>query len=171
MTVSFLTIGIIVFLSFGLVSASAQENNTQDFGISVETDEKLIADLTPMLPYLGIAAVGIIVGIFLVIKKLGSNDDDLEDDFEEDSEEPLFENPEFQEIKTDADDANALDPEVLIQHKIRMISKLQENKIGENEKLEKIKKDLKDYGTFTKEDNDYLEEQFAEYEKIANPED
>jgi hypothetical protein len=174
LTVSFLIIlGIIVSLSYGLDTASAQENNTADFGITVETDEKLIADLTPMLPYLGIAAVGIIVAIFLVIKKLGSNDDDLEDDFEEDSEEPLFENPEFQEIKTDAeaDDANALDPEVLIQHKIRMISKLQENKIGENEKLEKIKKDLKDYGTFTKEDNDYLEEQFAEYEKIANPED
>ena len=164
---------MIFSLSLGIGTASAQENNTTDFGISVETDEKLISDLTPILPYLGIAAAVIIVVIFLVIKKLGSNDDDLEEDFEDDSEEPLFENPEFQEIKTDAeaDDANALDPEVLIQHKIRMISKLQENKIGENEKLEKIKNDLKDYGTFTKEDNEYLEEQFAEYEKIANPED
>jgi len=174
LTISFLIIlGIIFSISFGIDTASAQENNTADFGISVETDEKLIADLTPLLPYFVIIVVGIIVGIFLVIKKLGSNDDDLDDDFEEDSEETLFENPEFQEIKTDAetDDVNALDPEVLIQHKIRMISKLQENKIGENEKLEKIKNNLKDYGTFTKEDNEYLEKQFVEYEKIANPED
>ena len=173
MTISFLIIGIIVSLFFGIGTASAQENNTQDFGISVETDEKLIADLTPMLPYLAIVVVGIIVGIFVVIKKISSNDDDLDDDFEEESEEPLFENPEFQEIKTgtEADDANTLDPEDLIQNKVRMISKLQENKIGDHEKLEEIKKTLIDFGSFTKEDNDYLEEQFAEYEKIANPED
>ena len=156
MTVSFLIIlGIIVSLSFGLVTALAQENNTQDFGISVETDEKLIADLIPMLPYLAIVVIGIIVGIFVVIKKISSNNDDLDDDFEEDSE-PLFENPEFQEIKTgaEADDENTLDPDDLIQNKVRMISKLQENKIGDHEKLEEIKKTLIDFGSFTKEDND-----------------
>lgn len=174
MTVSFLIIlGIIVSLSSGLVTASAQENNTADFGISVEPDEELISNLTPMLPYLIIVVVGIIVVIVVVIKKISNNDDDIDDDFDEETEEPLFENPEFQGIKTgvETDDANALDPEVLIQNKVRMISKLQENKIGDEEKLEKIKKDLIDYGSFTKADNDYLEKQFAEYEKIAHPED
>jgi len=175
LTISFLIIlGIIVSFSFGLTTVSAQENKTLDLGISVEADEELIENLTPILPYLGIIVVGIIVGIVVIIKKSNRNDEDFEDEeFEDDSPESYFETPKFQEIhtQTDPDNVNALDPEYLIQNKVRMISKLQENKIGDNGKLEKIKKDLIDYGTFTKEDNEYLEEQFKEYEKITESKD
>lgn len=171
MTNSFLIIlGIIFTLSFGTVSA--QENNTQDFVISVETDENLISELAPMLPYLVIIIVGIIIGIFVILRKI-INKEVLDDDFEDEPRETYFESPDIPEIKTgvEYDDSNTLDPEYLIQNKIRMISKLQENSVGDYEKLEKIKKDLIDYGSFTKADNDYLEEQLAEYEKIAKPED
>jgi len=175
LTKSFLIIlGIIVSFSFGLITASAQENDTQDFGISVEADEELIKNLTPNLPYLGIIVTGIIAGIIIIIKKSNKNDEDFEDEeFEDDSPESYFETPKFQEIhtQTDPDNVNALDPEYMIQNKIRLISKLQENKIGDHENLEKIKKDLLDYGTFTKADNEYLEEQFKEYEKITESKD
>ena len=173
MTISTLIIlGIIFTLSFGFGTVSAQENNTQDFGFSVETDEGLISELSTILPYLVIVIVGIIIGIFVILRKI-INKDVLDDDFDDDSGETYFESPDIPEIKTgtEPDDSNTLDPEYLIQNKVRLISKLQENSIGDYERLEKIKKDLIDFGSFTKEDNDYLEEQFAEYEKISKPED
>ena len=173
MNISFLTIGIIACLSFGLSTASAQENNTQDFGISVEPDEKLIADLTPMLPYLAIVGVGIIVGIFVVLKKISSNDDDLDDDFEEDSEESTSLNPEFQDNEDDSesDSEDHLDPDIIIQNKLLMIINLQENKIGDHEKLEEIKKSLIDDGSFSLADTEYIEEKLEELEKKVKSKD
>jgi len=171
MTRSLIFLGIIVCLSFGGITAYAQENNTEEFGISIETDEKLIETMTPMLPYIGIIAVVVVVGIIVVLKKVGRNDEEYEDD-EIDDDSAMLDSlmeEKFQKIQTEteSDNTNALDPDFLIQNKVRMISKLQENKIGDHERLDEIKKTLVDFGSFTQADNEYLEEQFKEYEKIA----
>ncbi len=170
---SLFVLGIFFCLSFGGINAYGQENNTGEFGISIETDEKLVENLTPMLPYIAIIVVIVVVGIIVVLKKIVRNDEDYEDD-EVDDDSAMLDSlmeEKFQKIQTgtESDDTNALDPDYLIQNKVRMISKLQENKIGDHEKLEEIKKTLEDFGTFTQADNEYLEEQFKEYEKIAEP--
>ena len=51
----------------------------------------------------------------------------------------------------------------IIQDKLDIISKLKESEIGDNEKLETIKKLLIENGSFTQEDTDYLEKKYAEY--------
>ncbi len=164
-------LGLFVFLSLVGIDAFGQENSTEDFGISIETDEKLIETLTPMLPFIGIIIVIVVVAIILVLKRVNRNDDDYEDDEVDDDSEMLdsLMEEKFQKIQTgtESDNTDALDPDFLIQNKVRMISKLQENKIGDHERLEEIKKTLVDFGSFTQADNEYLEEQFKEYEKIA----
>jgi hypothetical protein len=109
------------------------------------------------------------VGIIVIIKKSNSDDDEFSDDeFEDDS---IIENstltPKFQDLQTgsQSDSSSGLEPHHIIEDKIQRILKLQENKIGDYDKLENIKKSLIDDGAFTKEDNDYLEEKFKEYKK------
>ena len=77
--------------------------------------------------------------------------------------------PNFQEMQEDSqlDNIDDIEPEQIIENKLRIISKLQEYKIGDNHKLEEIKQLLIADGSFTQEANDYLEEKYEEYKKIA----
>ena len=146
-----------------------EKNNSTDDPITFQVNEGLIEDLIPILPYLGIVIAGIIVGIIVIIKKSNSDDDEFSDDeFEDDSIiETSTLTPKFQDLQTgsQSDSSNGLEPHHIIEDKIQRILKLQENKIGDYNKLEAIKKSLIDDGAFTKEDNDYLEEKFKEYKK------
>ncbi len=72
-------------------------------------------------------------------------------------------NSENSEIETE--------PEKIIENKLRIISKLQEHKIGDIYKLEAIKKSLIDDGSFTLEVNDYLEKKYEEYKKLSESKD
>jgi len=56
---------------------------------------------------------------------------------------------------------------LMMENKVRMVTTLQENNLGDYDRLENIKKDLIDSGTFTEESNDYLEENYEEYKKIT----
>jgi hypothetical protein len=108
------------------------------------------------------------VGIIVIVKKSNRNDDDFSDDeYEDDSIiETSSLTPKFQDMQTgsSSDSLNDFEPQQIIEDKIRRISKLQENKIGDYNKLEEIKKSLIDDGTFTQASNDYLEEKYEEYE-------
>ena len=77
--------------------------------------------------------------------------------------------PNFQEMQEDSqlDNIDDIEPEQIIENKLRIISKLQEYKIGDNHKLEEIKQLLIADGSFTQEVNDYLEEKYEEYKKIS----
>ena len=69
--------------------------------------------------------------------------------------------------KSPSNNANDIDPEKIVLSKLSIISKLQKYKIGDNDKLEAIKKSLIDDGSFTQEGNDYLEEKYGEYKKMT----
>ena len=69
--------------------------------------------------------------------------------------------------KSPSNNANDINPEKIVQSKLSIISKLQKYKIGDNDKLEAIKKSLIDDGSFTQEGNDYLEEKYGEYKKMT----
>jgi hypothetical protein len=146
-----------------------EKNDSADDQVTIQINEGFIEELIPILPYLGIVIAGIIVGIIVLVKKSNRNDDDFSDDeYEDDSIiETSSLTPKFQDMQTgsSSDSLNDLEPHQIIEDKIRRISKLQENKIGDYNKLEEIKKSLIDDGTFTQADNDYLEEKYEEYEK------
>jgi hypothetical protein len=69
--------------------------------------------------------------------------------------------------KSPSNNANDIDPEKIVQSKISIISKLQKYKIGDNDKLEAIKKSLIEDESFTQEGYDYLEEKYGEYKKMT----
>ena len=75
----------------------------------------------------------------------------------------------FQDLqsKSPSNNANDIDPEKIVQSKLSIISKLQKYKIGDNDKLEAIKKPLIEDGSFTQEGYDYLEEKYGEYKKMT----
>jgi len=66
-----------------------------------------------------------------------------------------------------SDNVDDIEPEQIIENKLHIISKLLEYKIGDYHKLELIKQSLIVDGSFTLEDNDYLEEKYEEYKKLA----
>ena len=66
--------------------------------------------------------------------------------------------------------ANKFAPNQIIKNKLQIISKLQEKKIGDQERLETIKDSLLSGETFTFTDNNYLETQYEEYKKITKEE-
>lgn len=70
-----------------------------------------------------------------------------------------------------SDSGNSIEPYKIIENKIKMISKLQENKIGDFEKLEEIKKSMINDGSFTQADNEYLEEKYDEYKNSESAKD
>jgi len=69
--------------------------------------------------------------------------------------------------KSPSNNANDINPEKIVQSKLSIISKLQKYKIGDNDKLEAIKKSLIEDGSFTQEGYDYLEEKYGEYKKMT----
>ena len=58
--------------------------------------------------------------------------------------------------------------ERIIQNKIRMIKTLQNSQIGDYKRLESIYNSLTVDGSFSKKDNDYLENQYEEYKKLMH---
>ena len=71
------------------------------------------------------------------------------------------------QTKTNSHNKDILDPNQFIVNKLQMISKLQENKIGDYEKLEKIKKSLITDGSLNLKDSKYIETQYEEYKKAG----
>jgi hypothetical protein len=150
-----------------------EKNDSADDQVTIQVNEGLIEDLIPLLPYLGIVIVGIIAGIIVIIKKSNRNDDEFseDDEFEDDSiieNSSLKEKFQYMQTGSPSDSLNDLEPHQIIEDKLRRISKLQENKIGDYNKWEEIKKSLIDDGTFTQADNDYLEEKYEEYKNFES---
>ncbi len=165
-----------------VVESIEQVDDTIGEEVSLQMDEeaiqaldKSIQDITNILPYLGIIIAGIIVGIIVIKKRNKEDDKDSEDyEFYDDEEKGLTPRsksmaPNFQEMQEDfqLDNIDDIEPEQIIENKLRIISKLQEYKIGDNHKLEEIKQLLIADGSFTQEANDYLEKKYEEYKKIA----
>ena len=124
-----------------------------------------------ILPYL-IIIIAVIIGAVIAIKiKNKNNNDDLSEDYEDDEESEkdiLIENASISKKFEDMQDSQSSPTDEaqidkIIQDKLDIISKLKESKIGENEKLEAIKKSLIENGSFTQDDTDYLEKKYAEY--------
>ncbi len=144
-----------------------------DFGISIEKDEEFIDDLDPMLPYLGIGFAVIIGGIIVLLLRNSRKEDDPSEvkDVEKDMEiEIIPMSKKFQDMQTrkKIDGKKIPDLDEFVENKILIIETLQKNKLGNYEKLEKIKKSLKSDGSFTLKDNKYLETVYSEYEKVGN---
>ena len=100
--------------------------------------------------------------------------DELSEDYEYNAEEySVIENApltkKFQEMQADPISDNKDDVPIskVIETKIQIISILQENKIGDNAKLESIKMSLLSDGSFTQEDNEYLEAKYEEFKKTT----
>lgn len=150
----------------------SEDKDFLDFGISIEKDEEFIEDLNPNLPLIGIA-IAVIIGIIIVIAMRNSRkerDPSEVKNKEKDMEYeiiPMSEKFQDMQTKTKSDTKNIPSPKQFIENKIRLISKLQENKIGDYEKLEKIKKSLMANGSFSLKDNKYVESQLEEYKKTA----
>jgi hypothetical protein len=172
----------------GIPELTEQLDDIPDEVVSIQVDEESIKvfgesiqNLTNILPYLAIIIAGIIGGIILFKKR--SNDDDEgfveydeEEDFVEyDDDEKVFTPrskpmaPNFQEMQKDSHIENIedIEPDQIIENKLRIISKLEEYKIGDNHKLEEIKQLLIADGSFTQEANDYLEAKYEEYKKLT----
>ena len=172
----------------GIPELTEQLDDIPDEVVSIQVDEESIKvfgesiqNLTNILPYLAIIIAGIIGGIILFKKR--SNDDDEgfveydeEEDFVEyDDDEKVFTPrskpmaPNFQEMQKDShiENIDDIEPDQIIENKLRIISKLEEYKIGDNHKLEEIKQLLIADGSFTQEANDYLEAKYEEYKKLT----
>ena len=136
---------------------------------TIQKDEASVQNLMNILPYL-IIIIAVIIGTGIAIK-IKNNNDDLSEDYEDDEESEkdiLIENASISKKFEDMQDSQSSPTDEaqidkIIQDKLDIISKLKESKIGENEKLEAIKKSLIENGSFTQDDTDYLEKKYAEY--------
>ena len=153
----------------------SEKNDAPDLGFTLQNNEELIEDLIPILPYLGIVIAGAIGAIIVIAirnnKKVGKLLKTQENEYN-----PVLENmpmaTKFQKKQTrsQADYEKKIPLEQIIKSKVRLISKLQEHKIGNYEKLEAIKKSLIADASFTQKDNDYLETKYEEYKKVIKKE-
>ena len=172
----------------GIPELTEQLDDIPDEEVSIQVDEESIKvfgesiqNLTNILPYLVIIIAGIIGGIILFKKRSKDDDEDFveydedEDFVEYDDDEKVFTPrskpmaPNFQEMQKDSHIENIedIEPDQIIENKLRIISKLEEYKIGDNHKLEEIKQLLIADGSFTQEANDYLEAKYEEYKKLT----
>ena len=145
------------------------ENDSLDLGITIQNNEELISDLIPLLPYLGIILVLVITAIIIMNNKKGrhskNNERDIESEYATLENAPLLEKFQDMQIGQESKNADGIHPSQIIKNKLLIISKLQDSKIGDNTRLNEIKKSLKTGGDFSKEDNDYLETKYDEYKK------
>lgn len=156
-------------------TTESQENDFLDFGISIEKDEEFIENLSPNMSFLAIALAGIVgIIIVIVIRNSRKENDPSEVKNKEKNKEyeiiPMSEKFQDMQTRTKSKKENIQSPEQFIENKIRLISKLQENNIGDYEKLEKIKKSLIADGSFNIKDNKYIESKLEEYEKAGKKE-
>lgn len=158
----------------GIAELIEQVDDTIDDQVSFQINEESVQNLTNLLPYLGII-IAVVIGGIIVIKKRkkGEDDEDSEDyEYYDDEEKGLIPRSKpieqkFQEMQagSQSDIINETEPDEIIENKLRIISKLQEYKVGDNHRLEQIKQLLIADGSFTIEDNDYLEAKYEEYKK------
>jgi hypothetical protein len=157
------------------VEELSEKSEIIDEPLSVKMDEKSIQNLFDFLPYLAIIFSGIITAIIVIKIRNKGKDDELSEDYEydEDSEnENVIENASISKNFQDMQDltsntSNEVELDKIIENKLHIISKLQEHKIGNIEKLDSIKKSLIENGSFTQEENDYLDSKYEEYKKIG----
>ena len=145
------------------------ENDTLDLGITIQTNDELLSDLIPVLLYLGIILALVIAAIIIITKKKGrhskNNERDIESEYATLENAPLLKKFQDMQIGKESKNADGIHPRQIIKNKLQIISILQENNIGDNNRLNAIKKSLKTGDDFTKEDNDYLETKYDEYKK------
>jgi len=156
-------------------SEESEKKDAPDLGFTFQNNEKLIEDLIPILPYLGIVTAGIIGGIIALAIRNNKKVDKLLK-AQENEYNPILENmpmaTKFQnkQTRSQAGYEKKIPLEQIIKSKVRMISKLQERKIGNYEKLEAIKKSMIADSSFSKKDNDYLQTKYEEYKKVIKKE-
>ena len=114
---------------------------------TIQDTQETLEDFSTFLPYLGIIIVAIIAGILAIKLKNSKKGDELSEDYEYEDDSVIENAPptkKFQDMQTgsQSDSGNNMEPHKIIENKLQMISKLQENKIGDYEKLEEIKKSL-----------------------------
>jgi len=148
-----------------------EKNNFSDGQLTVQINENFFEDVISYWPFLILMMAGIVGGIIVVKFKIRKSPGQFSQDIEyvDNSwitDAPLTEN--FQDMQADSQNYQyALDAESLIESRVRMILKLQENKIGDYDRLEFIKKSLIIGGSFALEDNIYLGTKYDEYKKIV----
>ena len=143
---------------------------------SAPIEEESQAQLIEFAPYLTIIAAGIICSAIFAAKRNSrkrtkvvptTSTPELEKHITQDKrsikqkmKERLF-----------GPDSDAVEDSVfdrIIQNKIRVVKTLQNSQIGDYEKLESIHNSLTVDGSFSKKDNDYLEQQYEEYKKLMH---
>ena len=147
---------------------SDEKDDGLNLGISFEQNENFDSDLMSVLPYLGLLAIGVIgVLAAIIVKNRQKGIDDFEIQEKKDKsvmeQIPLLEK--FQEMQVEAPKDFKVKFDKIILDKIQKIKVLQENNFGDQQKLESIKKNLDQLGSYTKKDSDYLESQYEEYTK------
>ncbi|MDH3676931.1 MAG: hypothetical protein OEQ12_01360 [Nitrosopumilus sp.] len=137
-------------------------------GMTIQ-DTKESQEVSKFLLFLSIIFVSVVGGL-IVIKITNKKNDKLSGDIEYDDSivenAPIIERFQDMQAKPTSDSVKNDQLDEMIDKKVGMISKLQENKIGDYDKLEFIKKSLIDNDHFNQESNDYLEEKYEEYKKI-----
>jgi len=145
------------------------ENNALDLGIRIQSNDELTKELTPILPYLGIILVLVIVAIIIINKKKRrhskNNERDIESEYATLENAPFLKKFQDMQVREESKNADDIHPRQIIKNKLQIISELQDHKIGDNNRLDEIKKSLKTGDDFTKEDNTYLETKYEEYKK------
>ena len=141
----------------------------------IQITEGSTQNSSDILPYLGIIIAGVFVGIVAFKKRDMGTPQQIKVNIEP------YEKPEdvVQERKStsqklqerlstlEPETVRSIDIESIIENKIQVILKLEEYKIGSKIRLEAIKNSLRIYGSFTKNDNDYIETKYEEYKKIV----
>jgi len=155
------------------VEEMTEKNELIDEPVSVKVDEKSVQDLFDFLPYAAVIFAGILGAVIVIkIRNKGKDDEFSEDyDDEESKNENIIENAsiskKFQEMQDlTSNNSNEVEIDEIIENKLHIITKLQEHQIGDNEKLENIKKSLVEKGSFSQEENDYLDLKYDEYKRI-----
>lgn len=148
-----------------------EKNGFSDKQITVQINEKFFEDMASDWPllYITIASIigGVIVAKFRIRRQHTKFPQDY--DYEDNSmikDLPMTEN--FIDLQKESQIYEySPDKDKIIESRVHMILTLQENKIGDYEKLEDIKKSLICDGSFNLEDSIYLETKYQEFKKIA----
>ena len=151
-------------------SIEENENDATNLGITNQGNEDFIEDLTSILPYM-VIIITLVIGVIVLKnkKRVGrsKNERYIESKYEIIENAPMLKKFQDMQVGQESNSAKDILPPQIIKNKLRIISKLQECKIGDNDRLEAIKKSLKDGDIFTKNDNDYLETKYEEYKKTT----
>ena len=146
------------------------ENDATNSGITIQGNEDFIEDLTSILPYIVII---IVLGIGAIVlknkKRVGrsKNELDVESEYVVIENAPILKKFQDMQVGQKSNSVKDVLPPQIIKNKLHIISKLQEYRIGDNDRLEAIKKSLKTGEIFTKNNDDYLKTKYEEYKKTT----